>query len=196
MIQYSFFMVRVVVLEGLDGVGKETHINLLRKKFKLKLFKYPTKKARKIKKYLQKKIELTNEELFNLFLEDILDEQNKIKKALKSNKLIILDRYLFSTIAYTALPYPKSKTLVKKSNPIKPDLVILLDIPPKESYKRKKKQKIPDRHESDVKYLVKVRKRFLKLYKEKFFCKKWKKIDGKKSIGEIHKNILSTLNLI
>lgn len=191
---------KLVVLESLDGAGKTTQIDLLLKKFPSShIFKYPTKRNPKLKNYLEGKIEMDEKELFHLFLDDIKEEQEKVKKALYSGGcfgcFVILDRYVFSTIAYgkKGISFEKAKEEVKKSNVLEPDLVILLDLNPKSSYERKKKQKKPDRYESNITYLKKVRANFLKLYKEKFLCKKWIKIDATKSIDEIHRDVLRHL---
>ncbi|MFH2106093.1 MAG: dTMP kinase, partial [Candidatus Micrarchaeota archaeon] len=71
---------------------------------------------------------------------------------------------------------------------IKPNKVILLDIPSSISFERKKRQKQLDRHEADKEFLERVRQNFLKLYEEKYMTK-WVKIDANKSIEEVYKQI-------
>ena len=92
----------LVLFEGIDGCGKETQIKLLREKFgsELIVFKYPTRNTPELNDYLEKKIEIESKELFNLFLKDIMVEQEKIRAALQMKKFVVLDRYIFSTIAY------------------------------------------------------------------------------------------------
>lgn len=184
----------IVVFEGIDGSGKDTQLELLRKNIQFTYFKYPTPNNEKIKLYLEKKIEIDGSELVDLFLEDIYKEQEKIRKMGKK-ELAIVDRYVFSTIAYEAhlVPLEEIKKRIEKMDFIKPDKVILLDISAQESYKRKKKQKELDRYEENIGYLENVRNNFLKLYQSKYYAKKWAKIDASDSIEEVYEKIRKEL---
>jgi len=180
----------LVVIEGVDGCGKDTQINRLKEELNCKVFKYPTMKFSMLRDFLEKRLELDRKALFLLFLADIAEEQKKVKKALEEHELVIMDRYVFSTISYeiNALSFDDAKHIVKKLEFMKPDKVLLLDIPAEVSFERKKKQKTPDRYEEDREYLEKVRGRFLKLQKENFMSK-WKFIDATKSIDEVYVEI-------
>ncbi|MFA5049478.1 MAG: dTMP kinase [Candidatus Micrarchaeia archaeon] len=187
----------LVVLDGLDGAGKSLQIKLLKRKFKdIVSFSYPTKKTPKLRKYLNKKIELKSFEIFNLFLSDIINDQKNIIKNLKSGKIVVLDRYIFSTIAYKlkGISYALAKRIVKDSNILVPDIVIILDIKPNHAYERKKKQKTPDRYESDIKYLKQVRSNFLRLARERFISKNWIILDALKNARFINKKISGQIN--
>lgn len=179
----------LIVIEGLDGCGKGTQIELLKKGFPdLIVFKYPTRKFSILNDYLEKRIEVDRKALFLLFLADIAEEQNKIARLLKQGKIILLDRYVFSTISYEfdVFTYKQAKKVISSCDFLRPDKVILLDIDGKTSQQRKSKQKQLDRYEEDIKYLEEVRSHFLNLHKDKFLAKKWVKIDAKKSIEEVH----------
>ncbi len=186
----------LVVIEGIDGCGKGAQIDLLRKEFpEAKVFKYPTHTFQMLNDYLERKLELAPKSLFLLFLSDIANEQRKIKAALDEGKTVILDRYVFSTIAYEVneFLYPQAKKIVEGIGFLKPDMVVLLDITPEVSQERKAKQKALDRYEEDMEYLRKVRGNFLRLYEERFLCEDWRKIDGSKSIEEVHREIAKAL---
>lgn len=186
----------IIIFEGLDGVGKTVQIELLKQKFpNAALFKYPTKNTPELNNYLEKKVEIDQKELFHLFLKDIMNEQQEVRDAIKSGGLVILDRYIFSTIAYEkeGISYDEGKEIIAGMNFIVPDEVLLIDIPPEVSQERKKKQKQLDRYEENFAYLETVRTRFLALYKERYLCKSWHLIDGTKSIEEIHKEILELI---
>ncbi len=120
----------LIVFEGIDGSGKETQINFLKQKFGFAHFKYPTRNFGILNDYLEKKVKLSSKSLFHLFLADIADEQEKISDSQSKNKITILDRYVFSTIAYEVdgINYGNAKKIVEASNFIKPDLVIYLDL--------------------------------------------------------------------
>jgi dTMP kinase len=187
----------MIVIEGLDGCGKSVQIELLKKKFPDALFlKYPTANFSMLNDYLEKKVELDPKSLFLLFLSDIANEQEKIKQAEEEGKMVVLDRYVFSTIAYEldSIDYDQAKKIIESIDFIKPEKVILLDISPDVSQERKKAQKNLDRYESDVEYLGKVRNNFLKLYEDKFLCNDWVKIDATKSVEEIHEEIMKAVN--
>ncbi|MEM3422849.1 MAG: dTMP kinase [Candidatus Bilamarchaeaceae archaeon] len=181
----------IVVFEGIDGSGKDTQIELLRKYLSFEYFKYPTKNYQILRDYLDKKISLEKKASFLLFLSDIANEQKKLENAKKSSKLVVVDRYVYSTIAYELdeLGYEKSKKIVNEIDYVQPDLVILFDIDEKEAQKRKYKQKQPDRYESDSDYLKKVREKFIKLANEKFHAKKWVVLDASLSPEEINEKI-------
>lgn len=186
----------LVVFEGLDGCGKGTQIDLLKKEFpNTVVFKYPTRNTPELNDYLEKKVEIEQLELFHLFLKDITAEQEKVKEALGNGKLVVMDRYVFSTIAYEkdGITYEDGKKIVDGMNFLLPDKVILIDISADIAQARKRKQKELDRYEENKIYLEKVRSGFLKLYKEQYFCRDWRLIDGEKSIEEIHKELLEIL---
>lgn len=187
----------LIVFEGLDGSGKSSQIELLKKEFDCIVFKFPTKNFSILNDYLEKKVELDSKSLFLLFLADIANELQNLSKVISKNKnkIIILDRYVFSTIAYeiNGIDYERAKTIIDKIGFIRPDKVILLDLPSSISYERKKKQKELDRYEENVQYLEKVRLNFLKLEKDRFLTSNWHKIDATKSISDIHQKIMELL---
>lgn len=185
----------LIVFEGIDGTGKGTQIELLNENMEFITFKYPTRNTPELNNYLEKRIEIDRKTLFGLFLTDIMKEQKKITEELEKGKTVVLDRYVFSTIAYEfdAYSYEEAKKTVESMNFLKPDLVILLDIDGRASHERKKKQKQLDRYEEDVDYLEKVRMRFLELARDKFLTPNWHNIDATRSVEDIHKDILNVL---
>jgi dTMP kinase len=188
----------LVVLEGIDGCGKDTQIKLLKEKYpEAIVFKYPTKNFQLLSDYLEKRIDLAPKSLFLLFLSDIANEQRKVKEATDSGKLVILDRYVFSTISYEVneFHYPQAKKIVEGIGFLKPDRVILLDITPEVSQERKSKQKELDRYEADREFLRKVRDNYLRLNEETFLCNDWKMVDAAKSVEAVHKDVLRALGL-
>jgi len=186
---------KLIVLEGIDGCGKDTQINLLKENLEFSLYKYPTKNFRMLTDYLERKISLEHKSLFLLFLADIVEEQKLIAEELDAGKTVILDRYVFSTIAYElgSFGYDHAKTIVENIGFLKPDKVILMDISTEISQERKKRQKDLDRYEEDKEYLEGVKNSFVKLYKEGFMAKRWYKIDASKEISSINKEILEII---
>ncbi len=187
---------KLIVFEGLDGAGKTAQIDLLRDKFPdLVVFKFPTRNYPMLNDYLEKKISIDPKSLFLLFLADISELQNKMKDALDQGKLVVLDRYVFSTIAYecNGISHERAMKIIESIGYLIPNLVILLDLDGKTSQDRKKKQKALDRYEENVKYLDLVRQNFLKLHSERFLTGNWHKIDATKDINSIYREIVALL---
>lgn len=186
----------LVVFEGIDGSGKDTQLALLKKHFSFEYFKYPTLKYRLLRDYLDKKIVLSRKASFLLFLSDIADEQERLTAATENSELVVVDRYIYSTIAYELgdLGYEKSKEIVNNVGFIRPDLVVLLDLDVKIAQRRKAVQKEPDRYESDGKYLEQVRQKFLRQAEESFHAKRWSVVDAsltKEEVGKAIEDMLS-----
>ncbi len=182
----------LIVFEGIDGCGKDTQIKLLKEKLGAIVFKYPTQTNKVLNDYLAKKISPDPKALFLTFLSDIAEDQKNVRNALASNKTVILDRYVFSTIAYEidGIDYPRGKRIVESIGFLKPDLVILLDIDSKTSQERKRKQKELDRYEENSQYLDKVRANFIRLYEDRFLTPNWQRIDAVRSVDDVHKDIM------
>lgn len=183
----------LIVFEGIDGCGKDTQIDLLRKKLDFEFLRYPTRNFGILNDYLEKKVKLSSKSLFHLFLADIADEQKRILEA--KSKPLVLSRYVFSTIAYEVdgINYANGKKIVEASGFIKPDLVIYMDIDAGTSQARKSKQKQLDRYEENKKYLASVRANYLKLYEDKFLTTNWRLVDASKNIEDVHQQIVKHL---
>jgi thymidylate kinase len=143
--------------------------------------------------YLDGKLHLEPKALFLLFLSDISNDQENISKS--KDTLTIVDRYVFSTIAYKieGISYYDAKQIVETVGYLVPDKVILLDLPATVAVERKKAQKEPDRYESNPGYLKDVRERFLHLAEEQFLTPNWVVIDADRTPEEIHRGLVSAL---
>ncbi len=193
-----------IVIEGLDGCGGETQTELLKEYFKKKkiphqLFRspdYSTPIGKAIKSYLEGKLELDTEAAFILFASDTLLTSKKMGK-LRQSKLLIMDRYITSTIPYQVargLKFDKGVKFVELMNYQKPDAIIYIDIKPETSMKRKKKEKGKlDYHEKKLGYLKRVRQVYLQEVDENVLGD-WFLIDGERSIKEVHEDILTVIN--
>ncbi len=110
----NFIIMSLVVFDGIDGSGKSTQVKLLEKRLietKLGPAKYgvvtiaePTKSKYGIKireAMMNIKDRLSFEDELDLFTQDRIDNvETNIIPALKQGKVVILDRYYFSTAAY------------------------------------------------------------------------------------------------
>src|SRR5512136_620436 len=98
----------LVVLEGIDGSGKTTQARSLLRRlrnrgYKASFFREPTRGrwGREIKRLAARADSLTPAEELELFVKDRRENVKKnLKPALAGGKVVVLDRYYFSTIAY------------------------------------------------------------------------------------------------
>jgi dTMP kinase len=184
----------LIVFEGIDGSGKSTQAEILLERlqegdFDPVYFREPSKGkwGRKIKKKALHSDSLSPEEELDLFQKDRRENVEKnLKPALKKKRIVILDRYYYSTIAYQGAKGIDEK-LIRRMNEefiVEPDLVFIFDIDPQKGLERienrKKKDKLFERED----YLVKVREIFRSFKGEKFVH-----IDALKSKEEIRKEI-------
>lgn len=93
----------IILLEGIDNVGKSTLIKELKEKYdNIKSFAFPTTDIRKITEDLYNKFDRENlDDLLEyhlLFIEDFLKHQKDLKN--DNNTVLLLDRYFYSNIAY------------------------------------------------------------------------------------------------
>jgi dTMP kinase len=184
----------LIVFEGIDGSGKSTQAEILLEKlqeedFDAVYFREPSKGkwGRKIKKKALHHDSLSPEEELDLFQKDRRENVEKnLKPALKEKRIVVLDRYYYSNIAYQGAKGIDEK-LIRRMNEefvVEPDLVFIFDIDPKKGLdrieNRKKKDKLFERED----YLVKVRKIFRSFKGDKFVH-----IDALRSKEEISKEI-------
>lgn len=191
----------LVCLEGIDGAGKNTQAHLLSKRLsklgiKSAIYSYPDYNSlygKIIKKFLNKKLELSIDELFFLHVLDKQKDKEKISKDLKRGRVVIADRYIESAIAYQVaggFDYKNAKAIFRLSGLPHPDVIFYLDVPVGISFGRKLRQKGSlDRFEKAKAYLGKVRQVYNKMYAERFDSKNWVKIDGKNKVEKVQEEI-------
>lgn len=168
----------LIVVEGIDGAGKSTQARILLKKlhaqgFAAVYFREPTRGTwgREIKKLAKRSDSLSPEEELDLFVKDREENvRRNLKPALALKKIVVLDRYYFSTIAYQGAK-GIDPARIKRMNErfaVKPDLVFILDIDAGKGLKRIHKRKRKDLLFEREKYLVRVRNIFKSFQGRKF----------------------------
>jgi dTMP kinase len=103
----------LIVFEGLDKSGKSTQSKLLYdaltlKNFQCELWRFPnrtTSIGQLINLYLTKKIEQEDHVVHLLFSANRWEQVNEMKNKLYNGITLILDRYAYSGVAYTAAKY-------------------------------------------------------------------------------------------
>jgi dTMP kinase len=176
----------LIAIDGIDGAGKTTQCNMLAQwlnseGYKAIVIKEPSEKGKyseqiKIRKQhhrISNFLESPETELY-LFVEDRKENvEKRIKPNLEKKRIVIMDRYYFSTIAYQSVLGIDKRRILKMNEdfaPI-PDLTIIIDVPPVIGVKR-----INGRGDScdsfeKKEYLEKVREVFLQMkgYPNLFF---------------------------
>jgi dTMP kinase len=128
----------LIVLEGIDGSGKTTQARRLLRRLRRRgrkavFFREPTRGrwGREIKRLAARAGSLSAEEQLDLFVKDRRENVEKnLKPALAAGRIVVLDRYYFSTIAYQGAKGldPERIRRVNEAFAVRPDLVIVLDI--------------------------------------------------------------------
>ncbi len=160
----------LVVLEGIDGSGKTTQARRLlrrlrRRGYKAAFFREPTrgKWGREIKRQAARADSLTPEQELELFVKDRRENVAKnLMPALAAGKVVVLDRYYFSTIAYQGAKGLDAGRIrrLNEAFAAPPDLVVVLDVDAGAGLARIRGRKTRDELFEREDYLVRVREIF------------------------------------
>jgi dTMP kinase len=184
-----------IVIDGPDGSGISTQVELLGKWLKELGKKVITTKEptsgiiggiiRAVLKHEWETDQMTLQLLFSA------DRAHHLKKeiipALKKGYIVISDRYILSTYCFGTIDGVNLDWLRSvNSQFVKPNLTIILDVPPEVSVVRIKRSRASIELFEDVKKLRRIRENFKRLSKE--FPNTFV-IDATKSIEEVHEEI-------
>ena len=148
-------MTKFIAFEGIDGSGKSTQLKLLAKSLEIKGLKFictrepggsrVSEQIRKILVRKQKENILPLTELLLIYAARYEHLEKKIIPNLK-NKIVLCDRYFYSTYCYQILtsniPLATLKYLHRKiASNIMPDLTIVIDLDSQTGIKRSLKKK-------------------------------------------------------
>ncbi len=175
----------LVAIEGVDGAGKTTQVRRLSDYFRqlgyeVATFKEPTdgeygQQIRRLAKFGREGV--TPAEEFELFLKDRIEDcKLNILPALAMKKLVIMDRYYFSNIAYQGALGLDVNYILKRNEEVAPvpDIMIFLDVLPEGGLIRIKNFRKEDHNAFEkADYLDRVRQVF-----QKMNFKYLRKVDG------------------
>jgi len=194
----------ILSFEGGEACGKTTQIKLFKEYLDKKQIDYialrepgGTEVGESIRNILlHQKVDIdyrTEVLLFNAARAQIVEE--KIKPALQQGKLVLMDRFYHSTLAYQGYALgqdvDKLKTLISyATDGLQTDLTLLLNLPYEISYQRKVEENKQDRFEMrGEEYYKKIENAFLEVAKDD---PNVKLIDATKTIEEVHQQIVET----
>lgn len=122
----------IIVVEGLDRCGKTTLINKFKNEYQVDIIRYPDYNGifgKEIKDHLYGINPVEDETLDKYFFYNILAGFNTLNKYRYNHKKhLIIDRWLYSTIAYRN--GVNSQHIYEAISTLSPDLVIYIDKPP------------------------------------------------------------------
>jgi len=186
---------KFIVFEGLDGSGQSTQAKLLaeflrREKRQVLTTKEPTLNSaagRLIRRVLDGKKKMPPQKLQELFTQDRKVHLNGlIIPNLKKGKIVISDRYFFSSFAYGGLDAPFSYLLKINDKFLLPDITFFIDSKPQTCFLRIKKRGRKQTFFEEENKLKKVYQNYKKIIKK---FKNVVVIDGEKSIKKTHQEI-------
>ncbi|AJR54338.1 Thymidylate kinase [Saccharomyces cerevisiae] len=162
---------KLILIEGLDRTGKTTQCNILYKKLQpnCKLLKFPERSTRiggLINEYLtDDSFQLSDQAIHLLFSANRWEIVDKIKKDLLEGKNIVMDRYVYSGVAYSAAKGTNGMDLDWCLQPdvglLKPDLTLFLSTQDVDN--NAEKSGFGDERYETVKFQEKVKQTFMKL---------------------------------
>ena len=185
-----------ICIEGLDASGKTTHAHLLVRNLRRKGFDavYTTEPSRGeigrfIRTYvLQRKRRVPSVVEALLFAVDRVDHVEKeVKPALEKGKIVVSDRYVYSSLAYQGAAGLDIKWIEEINRlALSPDLAIYIDVPPEVVVKRIKRKK-------SVMENLETQKRVREVYMKFVENGKLVSVDGNRGKNEVAKDILKII---
>jgi len=185
-----------ICIEGLDASGKTTHARRLVRNLRRRGFDagYTTEPSlceigRFIRKHvLDRKRRVPSVVEALLFAVDRVDHvEKRIKPALEKGKIVVSDRYVYSSLAYqgaAGLDLKWIKEINKLALP--PDLAIYMDVPPEVVVKRMKRKK-------SVMENLETQRRVRDIYMKFVENGRLIPINGNREKDEVAKDILSVV---
>lgn len=182
-----------ICIEGIDSSGKTTQArrlasNLRRKGFDAVYTTEPSsgKVGRLIRRYVldrKRRVPIALEAL--LFAADRVDHlETEIKPALENGKVVVCDRYVYSTLAYQGAAGLDLKWIeVINRFTLVPDLALFLDVPPEIVVGRlKRKRSVMETPQNQQK----VREVYMRMVKDGRLVL----VDGNKPVGDVSRDVL------
>lgn len=201
---------KFITVEGTDGAGKSTQIELLVKYlqnngFEVVVTREPggTSISEKIREII---LDVENSEMSDitealLYAASRAQHINqKIKPAVESGKVVICDRFVDSSIAYQGYARGLDMSLIEDVNMYAvdgmiPDATLFFDIKPEIGIARKKNVQSLDRIEKEaLDFHYKVYNGYKELLEK--YPQRIKRIDAEKDVEEVHAQVVEVLKEI
>lgn len=198
----------MISFEGIEGVGKSTHLSFLadyltKKGIPVLTTREPggTEMGEEIRDILLKhRTESISSlaELLLMFAARAQHLETVIQPALKLGKWVLCDRFTDATYAYQGGGRGVDVGIIKSletmvQGAFRPNLILLFDAPAKMGLSRAKNRSHPDRFEQEtVDFFERVRRHYCTRAERDL--KRYKMLDATKPIGEIQIELLEIIN--
>lgn len=185
----------LIAIEGIDGAGKTTQVNLLSAflkhfSFHVEVDKEPTRKTQAGQRLVDSSVtgRLSVEEEIALFISDRQEHVDRwVRPWLENDAIVILDRYYFSNMAYQGVRGADWEALRERNEAIAPvpDITLILDLDVDLALDRiSSNRKDGPNHFEDKMNLESVRDVFHKFIGPRVF-----EVDGSGSIGDVFSSL-------
>ncbi len=202
------FIVMFIAFEGIDGSGKSTQAKLLAEYFlqqgkQVELTAEPTKHGigKMIRAAFAKEIKLQESTIAALFaadrLEHIQNQENGMLTHLNNGKIVITDRYYFSSYAYHSVHVPMDWVIKSNSlavNILKPTINFFIDIDPKVAMERIVATRTNIEIYETEENLIAVRNNYLKAFELMAENEKIVFINGNQPQELVFKDVINSIN--
>jgi dTMP kinase len=186
----------LIALEGIDGTGKSTQIVLLADVLRqdgldVVLTREPTDGiyGQQIKRLYQARDSVSRQDELNLFLADRRQHVKElIAPALAQGKVVITDRYYFSTAAYQGVVGFDPEAIISQNElfaPV-PDLVILLELSPTQAVMRIQQYRQESLNHFEQEESLRQVAHLFKAFNRDYI----RRVDGSLDIGVVHSQIV------
>ncbi len=185
----------LIAFEGIDGTGKTSIIRVLLERltkdgFSAVTFKEPTNETEAGKKirtsYSDGRVSLEDE--LQWFIDDReWDVKERILPSLAEKKIVLMDRYFFSTACYQGVRMNDDWYSILKTNRSmfpEPDLTIIIDVDPRISQQRILKDRQKSNTFEELDYQRNVRRLFIEII-NKDSIGNYLLLDGEAPLDEI-----------
>lgn len=185
---------KLVSIEGIDGCGKTTHVRLLAEWLrsrgnKVVVTDEPTDGmiGRVLKRALRGELKLPVAAEALLFAADRVQHiAEVIRPALRAGKVVITERYYYSSLAYQSARGLSMMWLEGINRAaIKPNLSILIDVPAEAALQRIRRSRRLDKFERDLQLQRQVRVNYLRIAR----LRGLKVVDGARPVDEVQADI-------
>ena len=185
-----------IVIEGLDGSGKTTQANLLAERlsssYKVVCTAEPSqgkvgKFIRECCLYENKRLPVAVEAL--LFAADRMEHlENEVKPAVDEGKLVVCDRYIYSSLAYQGSA-GLDLSWIKQINScaLNPDYAVFVDVPPERVIERLQRRK-------SVMETLEIQRKVREIYLKYVANGELVRVDGDKSKLQVADDLFSTVS--
>jgi dTMP kinase len=184
-----------IVIEGLDGSGKSTQAKLLARALRQThsaVFTAEPSRG-KIGRFIRSKILYGERRVSTavealLFAADRIDHvQNEVMAAVSDGKIVVSDRYLYSSLAYqgsAGLSLDWIQTI--NAHALKPDLALFIDVNPETVLKRLKRKK-------SVMEILETQQKVREIYLKYVANGELVKVNGEQTKRDVAKEVLTVV---